>query len=79
MPVPAFCCWARIVSSKYFIIAYCDLSALAGPGKRVQLDIKYILKSLRYLRSAIRFMTSSEERKLLRMQAKYDIVDTRFM
>lgn len=44
-----------------------------------ELDIKRILKTLRYLRNAIKLMTTPAERKLLRMQAIYDIVDTRFM
>jgi hypothetical protein len=43
-----------------------------------ELDIKRILKTLRYLRNAIKFMTTPAERKLLRMQAIFDIVDTRF-
>ena len=40
-----------------------------------ELDVKRILLTLRYLRSAVKFLTSGPERKWLRMQAKYLVVD----
>jgi len=40
-----------------------------------ELDIKRILMTLRYLRSAVKFLTSSSERKWLRMQSTGLIVD----
>jgi hypothetical protein len=40
-----------------------------------ELDIKRILKSLRYLRSTVRFLTNSNERRLLRLQANYTVAD----
>ena len=40
-----------------------------------ELDIKRILLTLRYLRSAVKFLTSAPERKWLRMQAEYVVVD----
>lgn len=40
-----------------------------------ELDIKRILSTLRYLRSAVKYMTSHSERNLLRMQAKPIVVD----
>lgn len=49
-----------------------------------ELDIKRILKTLRYLRNAVRLMTTADDRKLLRMQAKYHLAgcngqDTKFV
>ncbi len=40
-----------------------------------ELDVKRILLTLRYLRSAVKFLTSAHERKWLRMQAEYVVVD----
>ena len=40
-----------------------------------ELDVKRILTTLRYLRSAVRLLTTEDERKLLRLQAKPVIVD----
>ena len=42
-----------------------------------ELDVKRIVKTLRYLKSATKLNTTAEDRKLLRMQANYRLVRAR--
>ena len=39
-----------------------------------ELDIKYIVRSLRYLKNAVSFLTTTQERQLIRMQLKRNVI-----